>query len=491
MSTQVSKSERVEGSLSTQEFSVSLLMDNISEAKLLSDSLRELGVYAHFYEDLDEFWVSANASSPDLAIIDVKKMSQQNLLFKNHPKVKNNQLNYAFFYKDQSRPLLNSTRGLNYAGLIALELDMPAQLRSLLQQLEKQCKLEEENRVLIDRVERLQKRSAKILKDVEASYSFESQFQLLLDLTTRYGTLDEKDSFITRTIDLFSKWDDCKQFGVYQLNETHQKLISPKIVRKSYQQLPDLWPSQQRQDGIANFAQEMAMEVAYDTFDANLRMLKIYGANSGPDIIIIGEFIQQNLMDFQWEMLEQFLTAQYRGQMLYRIKEPVKNERQINIWDCFSMLDDISFHQAKAQHKVIGLNFNPLLSVIKERHGNRFYWKSFYSDFMSQLTQNLSGNYKLTEYGVQDFLILIDQRYLEQDFKNLKAFVGEFPYWRYFEDNAIIMNNDMAPEVKVIAPSSVNVIRNIQREVVMSKGPSLNENQNSRLRTRVFPSQEM
>ena len=480
---------------STQEFSVSLLIDNISEAKLISDALRELGIYAHFYEDLDEFWVSANTSSPDLAIIDVKKMSQKNLLFKNHPKVKNRQLNFAFFYKESTRPLLNSIRSLSYSGLIALELDLVSQLRSLLLQVERQSQLENENNILRDRVQRLQKRSNKILKDVEVSYNFEGQFQLLQELITRFGSLKQEDSFITRAIDLFSKWDDCTQFGVYELNDTHQKLVAPRIVRKGYKQLPDLWPSQQRQDGIANFAQEMAMEVAYDTFDTNLKMIQVHSTHNEPDIIIIGEFVEQNLIDFQWEMLELFLTGQYRAQVLNRVKGPVRNERHINIWECFSLLDDISFHQSKPLHKVAGLNFNPLLNIIKGKHGNRFYWKSFYSDFISQLSQNLSGNYKISEFGVQDFLVFIDQKYLESDFSKLRSFVADFPYWRYFEDSAIIMNSNMAPELKVIAPSSVNVIRNIQREVVMAKDIHTKDigstESESRLRSRPFPTQEM
>ena len=79
----------------TKDFQIALLMDDISEAKALSDELREIGLFAHFYQTLDELWVSLNTYTPDLCIVDVKKMSQGQLLFKQHKKVKNNSSNFA------------------------------------------------------------------------------------------------------------------------------------------------------------------------------------------------------------------------------------------------------------------------------------------------------------------------------------------------------------------------------------------------------------
>ena len=81
-----------------KEFQIALLMEDVVEAKAISDSLREIGIFAHYYSDLDELWVSLNTYTPDLCIVDVKKMSQGTLLFKNHSKVKSNTLKYCFYY---------------------------------------------------------------------------------------------------------------------------------------------------------------------------------------------------------------------------------------------------------------------------------------------------------------------------------------------------------------------------------------------------------
>ncbi len=60
--------------VSSKEFTVALLIEDIEEAKKLSDGLRDLGIFAHYYQDLDDMWVSINTHTPDLSIVDVKKI---------------------------------------------------------------------------------------------------------------------------------------------------------------------------------------------------------------------------------------------------------------------------------------------------------------------------------------------------------------------------------------------------------------------------------
>ena len=99
-------------------FEVALLIEDMEEAREMSDALREIGIYAHYYSDLDEFWVAANAETPDFLVMDVKKMSQGPTLFKNHPKVQNGSLAFAFYYSEDTKILVNSTFQYNHYGLI-------------------------------------------------------------------------------------------------------------------------------------------------------------------------------------------------------------------------------------------------------------------------------------------------------------------------------------------------------------------------------------
>lgn len=466
-----------------QEFSVALLIDDISIAKQISAHLRDMGIFAHFYNDLDEYWVSINTSTPDFSIIDVKKMSQADMVLKNHPKVKNQSLKFAFFY-DKVTPLLASVSNYDHMGLINLDTDLTSQLKTFLFQIDREKQVTSTIVNLNTKIENLQKRTLKFGKDAEKGHDFENKFFMLEDLISRFGQVDLDKSFTHQVIKLFSSWDLCNSFGVYELNEFGQKLMSYSFSESKYQQLPDLWLNCTCHSGIELFAQEMAIEVAHDIFDANLRIIKINAINDNPEILVIAAFDEKKLRGFKWSMLESFLSSQYRQLLLQRMKEPKKDSRHINIWEAFQYLDDISFHQSRSKHKLVGVDFAPLVNVIKEKHSNRFYWKSFYSDFVSQLGQILTGNFKFVEFGVQEFLILIDQDYLEQDFKKLKSLTGEFAYWRYFEDSSLIMTTDMAPELRLIAPSSVNVIRHVQRQPQSSIETNIAKSQ---IRQREFP----
>ena len=157
-------------------FEVALLIEDIHEAKEVSDALRELGIYAHYYSDLDEFWVAANAETPEFLIIDVKRMSQGSLLFKNHPKVKNNTLRFSFYYSKSSQILVNSTFGLSHYGLITSELDMVGQIRSVLTKRGQEIEALQEKQKLEQRIERLQNRSNRVLKEANQSFNYQKQF---------------------------------------------------------------------------------------------------------------------------------------------------------------------------------------------------------------------------------------------------------------------------------------------------------------------------
>lgn len=455
---------------STKQFQVALLMADITEAKEISDTLRDLGIYAHFYDSLDEFWVAANTDTPDLTIVDVKKMSSGTMLFKNHPKVKGNALCYAFYYKDETRVLLSSTYGLNHHGYIRREVNLTGQIQSILKRRNEELHLIEQNIQLANRVDRLQKRSQRIINDAQISYNFENQYQYLMNIADRVGQAKSKDDFVKNLASVFSEWDACASYGIYHLTLKGQKLVSPKFIRPKYNQMPQLWLSKPCSNGIESYAIEMAEEVAFDSLEKTVRVIKISGAHNDPDLIVLAKFDEERLQDFQWHLLEDRLSNSYRKQLLSSQVTSVKSNHEIDVWEAFSYLDDIHFHQARAGHKLFMIDFSTLLSAIKEKHGNRFYWKSFFADFKEELVAVLSGNYKFAQYGAQNLMVFLDKTTMDVDYQRLKAFVAGFEFWRYFEDSSIMMTEQMMPEVKAVAPSSVNYIRQVYADI-MNVGP--------------------
>ena len=164
----------MKASHSSDEFQVALLMDDISEAKKVSDALRELGIFAHYFQDLDEMWVSLNAYTPGFCIVDVKKMSSGSVQLKQHPKIKNNTLKVAFYYKDSTQILLNSAKGINHYGLIRDELSLEEQLRAIIFRRDEELRLHAEIDTMKQRVSRLKLRGSKLSDQQEACLLYTS-----------------------------------------------------------------------------------------------------------------------------------------------------------------------------------------------------------------------------------------------------------------------------------------------------------------------------
>lgn len=448
-----------------KNFEVALLIEDLGEAKEISDALRELGIYAHYYGELDEFWVAANAQTPDFAIVDVKKMSQGSMLFKNHPKALNGSMAFSFFYSNATSILVSSTFELNHYGLIQKELDLVGQISSVLGRRQLELGLLDENHKLGERIERLQKRSNRILKDSQDTFAFEKQMNTLLNVSSRLGKANSKQDYLDQVITVFSAWEDCDSFGVYTLNTVDQKLVSPKAIRKGYETLPELWLTRPGETGIDDYAQEMACEVAFDIFDQDPRVLRVKGSRENPEILILASFNEQNLSRFPWELFEERLSYAY-SKLLFSELDRTENESHfMSVWDSFNYLDDIYFHQASGMHKLADIDLSRLLEAINEKHGNRFSWKAFQGDFMGELERNLSGDFKISPYGAQSVMVFIDKKNLEHDYQKLKAVVEDFQYWRYFQDTSMMMARNMFPQVRLLAPSSVNYLRQAKSSV--------------------------
>lgn len=440
-------------------FQIAILIEDIVEAKAISDGLREIGIFAHYYQQLDDLWVSLNTYTPDLCIVDVKLMSQGTLLFKQHPKVKNNTLKYAFYYKDSTKVLLNSTHGLNHYGLLRAEVNIVDQLKSILRRRNEELRLTEQNETMEKRVERLKLRGQRLADAQEQSHQLRAQHQRVKKLINNFGTVNSANEYLNRLINFFNDWEECVSFGIYHLNSTNQKLIAPKATKFKYKTLPDLWLTTENESGIEKYAQEMAYDVSYGIISDQIMTLGVFGTENNPDVLIIGHFREENLEHFEWDLLENKLNSEYRKSLINYYRNESENTSSENIFDTFQSLDDIQYYQAASGHKYALVDFSKLMHTITTNLDNRFHWKSFHKEFTSELREILTGDFKIANYGVEYFLVSIDKNFIETDFHKLKAFLDDFQVWRYFEDTTVMLANDIHPTARFVAPAAVNIIR--------------------------------
>lgn len=441
------------------DFQVAILMNDIEEAKKVSDELREIGIFAHYYHSLDDLWLSLNTTTPDLCIVDVKLMSLGTLLFKGHPKVKSNQLKYCFYYKESTKMLLNSTYGLKHYGLIRAEISLSDQLKSVLRRRNDELRLIDERAELQARLERLKLRSKRLSEVHEADSLKQSQHEQALDLIKNFGSVSSPNEFMTRVISMFESWEACSKFGIYHLNKTGQKLVSPKVQNTKYKIFPDLWLATECSEGINEYARSMAFDVTFGLIEGDITSISVRGNKSNPDIIILAEFAKSNLEHFEWKLLETKLESEYRSSLINFYKRESEDLYTENVFRTFTRMDDIQFHQVEAEQRFVLVDFSRLTNFLGTQLDNRFHWNTFYQEFTSELAELLSSKFKVSNLSFDKFIVSLDKKNLDLEFQKLKAFTEDFETWRYFEDTKVMFANDMAPKLKFINPSSINTIR--------------------------------
>lgn len=449
-----------------KNFSVALLMGDIHEAQSLSEILRKFGLYAHLYQNLDEYWVANKIEPADISIIDARLVSEADLHLKNHPENMAKRLCY-YLYVPQEISL--DLEGLHFHGLITTSLDLESQLTSAIERVNAEALAALRKEELEQRIKMMAKKNLEISKDSEELYQLEKNFELLESLSQKLSE-QPYEQFSKKLAKVFSIWDACEAFTIYELNQTGQKIISPAFAFERYQPLPSLWLGKICHEGIEKFAQEMATEVAFDEFGTHdIKIVKIQGRQEKPDILIIGKFKLSELSLFPWQVLETEFSAKFARHLLNSKDFRVEGDQFIAFWDALSEMDDMDMNQVKATHKVFTLNLKNLVDMTVQMQTNRFQWKAFFTDYLCELGHIIAHHGKISVSSVQDIVLFIEQKEMERIVTRLKSFIQDFSYWKYFENSHVVMTKKMFPEMKMLAPSSINYLRNANAPVEMVK----------------------
>lgn len=446
------------------ELSVAILMDDLASAKEIAGALRLQNILAHHFLSLDEFWVASNVQVPDLVIVDVIKMSQGSVQFRNHPRVIDRSLCYAFYSKDTTKILLQSTIGLSPLGYVHADSTLSAQVLGLVNRRQKELKLEKEVKELESRVQRLQARSQRIISERSEAEEFKSNFQFIRELTKDIESAGSRHDFATALVTKLDGWAAIDAFGLFELNQSGQKLISPELSRKKYHPFPSLWLGQPNLAGIEDFAQDMAQQVALDLFDSEPIMLKIHAGNQNPDLLLFISYNVEALKSFPWDALETMLSSTLR-QLKLSQQVPKYVSQFVPTWEALDNLDRIQKSGVEgSEQKIVCLSLIPLMDIVKKRSANKFFWSAFFNDFFLQLSGRLQKSTKLSLMGPWQVLFFVGRESMEQEFHSLQAFVRQFTYWKFFEDTSQVLPEEMMPTLKLLPPSASQYLRHFEKE---------------------------
>jgi hypothetical protein len=448
------------------DFQVALLISDPEEAKNISDALRQKGIFAHFYRELDEMWVAINTQTPDFAIIDVTKMSQGSLLFQNHPKVTNGSLAFCFYYKEANQFLLNSTYHLNHYGYLKKELNLDGQMQTILRRRNEELRLINRNIEMEEKWNRSNNRIQKVMENAQRALNIDEHMKKINMWMEKIESAKNSEQVIYRILHTFADETEITKMAAFVLNRSGDKLASPHFVRTKYQAFPSLWLGQRSQEGLKTFAIDMAEQVALDFMGKSFQTIKISGHYNNPDILIFINYDRERWMDFPWEICEKYFSNAYRKSLINYADPELKGVHFKPIWDALNYLDDVHFHITSGEKKAINVNFSPLLNLIQQKHSNRFYWKDFYADFLSSVEDVLGASCEISMNGLSHMLVLVPNQEIEKAFDSIKNIIYNFQYYRYFEDPALVIARSTFPEIKMIAPSSVNYLRSIEKKMI-------------------------
>lgn len=462
----------VEKSETNNELSVAILLEDVTSARSLASSFRKLGVLPIHYESLENFWIEVEGDLPDLVVVDVRKMSEGDLLLIDHKLVKNESLSLVFYYDDSSIPLVNSTYDIFNYGSIRKSLNYDGQLKTILARFNRFFGHYEANEILKQRVNLLQTKNGKLVGEIHDYKEREDFDRFLEELVNRVSERSQTDDFDKAILDILCDWQEVQSVGMYELTANCQRLVSSTIKHNKFVQLPALWLGQVCRNGVEFFAENMASNVAMDLIGKggkNVVTLRVHGLQNSAELLFFLRLSEEYIPNFNWPMLEKMLSSVYRLSLL---KKQINNKAEKkNIFTPWEMIEFLDVEYAKgdavataSDKQLVVVNFDKLFKTIKERPKLRFNWTQFYKDFLFYLERNIDCSYIVSHWGVENLTFIIERKSFEEFFISLKSLSDRFSYWRYFEDSALVLAVELAPAVEAVPFSPMAYLRHVERD---------------------------
>lgn len=440
-----------------QKVSVALLLSDINEVKEISSVFKKLGVIPHFYEDLKTFWSGTLERMPALCIVDVKKMSEGDLVLRNHPSVMAEEMPLLFYYTPNTEPLLVSTHHFYHLGVLKQSTNYEGPLKAILKRLNKVSALEQHYHMLKvttvaqkEQIERLEI----ALREEERADNYQS---MVKNVCLEFEKYRFETDFFKALEKVFHGIDEIDEFAFLELSFNGQKLISPISHVQKFRNIPSLWLGQACVNGIELFAQNMATQVTIDIMGGDLVSLLIKGSEGTPEKMIFIKASNETFYNnFDWNLLEAYLNGFY-ATFKNKLNTPINTDRRFSsAFEAMSYIDQFLFGQTVSEvtanknlndMRLVDLDLASLIQVVLKKGSNRFFWNRFSTEFINKLEIQSRTDFRFFEYGVGNIGFLVKASDLDVFFDQLKDFANRFQYWKYFEDTEGVLAQLIQPKV--------------------------------------------
>ncbi|MBF0312239.1 MAG: hypothetical protein HQK50_02790 [Oligoflexia bacterium] len=443
---------------------VYLLLEEVESALKISNALRKMGLLSYYFKELNDFWNAAIGHIPAFAIVDVKKMSDGNLVLREHPLILSNSLRVAFFYTETTRPLLVSTSEFAHFGLIEkgnfdfFEKEDHEQLAEdyYTQTLNVVCKrvdkisagdeinskLQEQNTILRKKNQQLQENLQKMREESKT----QSQIINILNANASKGRYGGRENFWEFVVDVLDRWPDVELFSIAYLDTKEKEVVSPVINHPRYRALETISiagssrssykgknSGQALFKGMSEALQDQMFEIALTTFGHDCNPLFLYGRSFFPDaIIFLGE--RKGRVP-SWKTMEMLFQVQYR--MLVMEKDSLENfmsDKQITPWKMLGMLENPTLLHCK-KNALFDIDFQGLYELVVDNELWTFDWAQWTSDFIAKMLVATAVDFYYASTGIYHIAILVDDKDANRLKEDLQKAILSFPHDKYFNDH--------------------------------------------------------
>lgn len=451
-----------------RHFSVSLLMADLQEAKRVTDIFKQLGIVPDVCKTEAEFLSACEKDKPHFSIVDVKKMSPR---FFEHKLIANDQLAIAFYYQLGSKPLLSTTYDIFNYGYINGHQELTGQIKSILNRFNHMDSFRSKATTALELETSYEDKLGRIATQVQKLKEKDFYHSFFKSICARLENEKSADDFLTATSRVFSNIKEIQTYTFLELSTSGHKLISPKLYFDKYKEIPSLWLGRSCAQGIEFFAQNMASQVCLELIGGDLMSLLIKGHKSEPDFMLFLKVEDEDFINhFDWESFELYLSGLYTHFKLKEKSVGASSSEFANPWSLFSFVDEIGNGVIPESHveggydrySMIKIDFRLLVDKALGNIKQRFFWQKFYTDFFSGFEARHKVTFKLYSYGLNDTVMLID-RESEDDIKQeLVRYSRKYPYWRYFEQGDLVLNENFVPEISFISTSLISLIGELE-----------------------------
>ncbi|MCB9091697.1 MAG: hypothetical protein H6621_03795 [Halobacteriovoraceae bacterium] len=437
---------------------------NLSKGQDFSGHFREFDIYATYIDEFSDLIKHLNLNEIDLLLFDSGSINRQVQLLAKHPKITSMRTQIAFIESavldGQSMAIVDCFLHL---GVVNPAHQVKVQIKNILEWTMRVSYLKHtvkgQKRELHLLRTRFERSIEQYQYSIEKLEGIKSVSEIISELYKK--PIRDKEGLLVALSKHFDQWENVESYSYYQLNHSGEKLISLDVIAKKYKKLPNLWLGKKCSMGIEKFAQEMALQVAFEEIGMESLYLRIEGGNRYPDIVCFVNFAEdfQSMASkkYNWNLFENLLSNVYRRILLQSYDEEVDTQF-IPIWDSLDILDES--HNDEPGDRFININLGLLNDFISKNSSVKFYWKTFFNDFLIELSSQLKSNSQITTFGSLNVLIITNDRSIREKYEMVKDFCEGFNLWEYFSNPSTVIPSYVKLQVTIEPASSQAYLKN-------------------------------